>query len=82
MNVLKADGAQTKDITVSGEATGEFGIRKLGAFHRNGAKWESPGLYEGERVTVIVRRGDTISRSAKSDPIRLDATNEFEFRLP
>ena len=56
-------------------------LNRIGELHRNGDVWESNGLYEGERATVIVQRGDQSARSRPSDPINLDATNKLELRL-
>lgn len=81
VGVLEANGTVPNNVKVSGVAEGEFGSRNLGDFHQQGTKWVSPGLYEGERVKVVVERGNASLHRATAGPIRLDATNAIELRL-
>lgn len=85
VNVVEADGNLAKDIEVTCTATGKDGKRNVGAFRRSGNAWERGGLFEGERVTVTVRRGKWSVTSKPSKPIKVEAnapSNKIEIKLP
>ena len=85
VNIVEADGALAKDIEVTCSATGDHGKRELGSLRRWGDVWVSGGLFEGERVTVTVRRGDWSVTSKPSKAVKVEAndpTNKIELKLP
>lgn len=88
VDVREADGTLAKNIEVTGEATSDDGSRKIGSFWRSwrsGEVWVKGGLFEGERVTVTVRRGDWSATSKPFKPVDVEANdpaNKAKFKLP